>query len=213
MLRQALVEPIAEIFEAAALLMRAVEAHSSDDARLARKLILQADMRQIRDYTEQAWGAGSKARFRFVTAINAPPKMLFQDRLRPRMPTQSTRCVVMDRDGYHCRFCGTPVVSPIIRRAIANAYPEALSWGSSNVTQHAAFQCMWLQFNHILPSSRGGSSDAENVVITCAPCNFGRMEATLAEAQLADPLSHPTPKLWGRFDEWNGLADFAATGA
>jgi 5-methylcytosine-specific restriction endonuclease McrA len=121
------------------------------------------------------------------------------------MPTLETQRAVILRDGYHCRFCGLPVIRPAIRAALRSAYPDALGWGSTNLTQHAAFQCLWLQFDHLLPNSRGGASTLENVLVTCAPCNFGRMETTLAEARLTDPLSRPTPRKWDGFDAWDGL--------
>jgi 5-methylcytosine-specific restriction endonuclease McrA len=66
-----------------------------------------------------------------------------------------------------------------------------------------------MQFDHVLPNSRGGTSTLENVVVTCASCNFGRMETTLDEARLVDPLSRPTPRKWDGFDSWLGLESFA----
>ncbi|WP_425228969.1 HNH endonuclease [Sphingomonas sp.] len=54
--------------------------------------------------------------------------------------------------------------------------------------KHAAFMCLWLQYDHLLPNSRGGESSIDNVVVTCAACNFGRMEATLEEARLENPF-------------------------
>ena len=84
----------------------------------------------------------------------------------------------------------------------------AVSWGSTNGSQHAAFQCMWLQFDHILPNGRGGDSSIDNIVITCAACNFGRMDATLEEAQLIHPLTLNPPMAWDRYSEWDGLERF-----
>ena len=43
---------------------------------------------------------------------------------------------------------------------------------------------MWLQFDHLLPNQGGGDSKLDNVVVTCAPCNFGRMDHTLEEVGL-----------------------------
>src|SRR5215216_3398976 len=34
---------------------------------------------------------------------------------------------------------------------IRKAYPSALRWGDRNVDQHAGFQAMWLQYDHLLP--------------------------------------------------------------
>jgi hypothetical protein len=84
--------------------------------------------------------------------------------------------------------------------AFRRAYPDALPWGRTNPTQHAAFQGLWMQFDHVLPHSRGGDNSLENVVITCAPCNYGRMHWTLDEVGLVDPRKMPTHKT-----SWDGL--------
>jgi hypothetical protein len=73
------------------------------------------------------------------------------------------------------------------------------------VDQHAALQCMWLQFDHLIPNERGGTSELENVVVTCAPCNFGRMQLTVEEAGLQNPLMRTIAPTWRRFETWDGL--------
>jgi hypothetical protein len=83
---------------------------------------------------------------------------------------------------------------------VASLYPEAVPWGRKNSEQHAAFQAMWAQYDHVLPHAKGGTNDLSNVVITCAPCNFGRMEFTLEEVGLIDPRSR-SPKT----TQWDGL--------
>jgi 5-methylcytosine-specific restriction endonuclease McrA len=62
---------------------------------------------------------------------------------------------------------------------------------------------MWAQYDHILPHSRGGTSELSNMVVTCAPCNFGRMEFTLAEVGLADPRDRAPIR-----SSWDGLERF-----
>ena len=123
------------------------------------------------------------------------------------MPSAMDRQMLIRRDSLHCRFCSIPVIDPKIRKFIRKLYTESLRWGRKNSQQHAAFQCMWLQFDHILPHSRGGDNTLENLVITCAPCNFGRMEYTLEELGLVDSRTvsiEPAP--------WDGLARFLVSG-
>jgi 5-methylcytosine-specific restriction endonuclease McrA len=96
--------------------------------------------------------------------------------------------------------CGIPLISQKVRVWFKRAYPAALSWGRTNETQHAAFQCMWMQFDHVLPHSRGGDNSFENVVVTCAPCNNARWHWTLDEVGLIDPRKLPTQKT-----PWDGL--------
>jgi 5-methylcytosine-specific restriction endonuclease McrA len=209
-MRQCLIEPTPALFDAAAVLSAAVDAHLNGDFEEAGRLIRSADSPQVRAFTESAWGPGGKQRLGFVHVAGALPRPPSCERPVPRMPTTSTRSAVVERDGFHCRFCGLPVIPPLVRQLIRQAYPEALSWGPTNASQHAAFQCMWLQFDHILPNSRGGASTCDNIVVTCAPCNFGRMETTLEEAMLANPLLRPTPQKWDGFNAWDGLERFCS---
>jgi len=88
-------------------------------------------------------------------------------------------------------------------KANPRAYPSALPWGKENKSQHAAFQAMWLQYDHILPHARGGNNALNNVLITCAPCNFGRMSYTLKEVGLAHP-----PERGAQRSSWDGLERF-----
>ncbi len=62
---------------------------------------------------------------------------------------------------------------------------------------------MWLQYDHLIPHSRGGTNELTNIVITCAPCNFGRMESTIEEVDLIDPFSRERIK-----SKWDGLKQF-----
>lgn len=76
-------------------------------------------------------------------------------------------------------------------------------WGRCNRDQHAAFQTMWLQYDHLLPHARGGDNSDDNLVITCAPCNFARMDFTLEEVGVENPLAYARVE-----SEWDGLERF-----
>lgn len=201
---ECLFEPIEEIFTAAALLHNATEAHLAGNFQEAEQLFKRADDPVVWDFTDIAWGKRGRKHHKFVMSGN-PPRLPLSSRPMPRMPTALIRHELLKRDGHHCRFCGVPVIDPQIRKLMSLQYPTAVGWGRTNNTQHAAFQCMWLQFDHILPNCRGGDSSLENMVITCAPCNFSRMDLTIEEVGLAHPLSHPTPVKWSGFAEWDGL--------
>lgn len=62
---------------------------------------------------------------------------------------------------------------------------------------------MWLQYDHLLPHARGGDNNLDNIVITCAPCNFGRMNWTLEEVGLIDPRTRQPVH-----SAWTGLEHF-----
>jgi hypothetical protein len=195
-------EPIQEIREAARLLDEAVSAHLRGDRTAAAQRIVQANIPAISCWCESIWGKNSP-HIQFVGLANAPAILAKELRKKPRMPVQAVKNTLIERDGYHCRFCGIPVIRSEVRKRISGAYPELDIWGVGNINQHAAFQTMWAQFDHILPYTRGGTNEIDNLVITCAPCNFGRMQYTLEEVGLSDPRMRAPFR-----STWDGLERF-----
>ena len=96
-----------------------------------------------------------------------------------------------DRDGYHCRMCGIPLVDNGARSRMIEVYPKTLRWGKKNKNseQHTAFQLMWATYDHVVPHSRGGANDLENLVVICQPCNCAKADYTLEELGLLDPAT------------------------
>ena len=197
-------EPIEDIFHAAELLDRATDAHLRGDGNTAEQLFREADLPGVRSWTESLWGKYQPHyhRWRQIPGLGKPTNPKAKD----RDPIKKHRLEIIARDGYNCRFCGIPVIPPEIRKAITAAYPDSAYWRSQkNLDQHAALQCLWLQFDHILPHCWGGVSTPDNVVITCAPCNYGRMSWLLKEVGLIDPRERPVYKT-----SWDGLVRFSA---
>lgn len=193
MSRRCLREPFPEIAEAAGLLDRAVTAHQLGQDELASDLLRRADMPEVRAWTESLWGTNSPY------APKRTDRRPFRTGVA-RMPGAAVRRQLHERDGYHCRFCGNPVIRKEVRQELRRLYPDVPLWGRRNVEQHAALQCMWAQYDHVFPYALGGTSNLENLVVTCAPCNYGRMDCTLEEAGLDNPFSRP-PVL----SSWDGL--------
>jgi hypothetical protein len=119
------------------------------------------------------------------------------------MPNCAEKVVLYRRDGHHRRFCGIPVIRREVRKRIMSVYPAAVPWGDKNAQQHAAFQLMWAQYDHVIPHARGGTNDLHNVVISCAPCNFARMSSTLEEVGVLDPRTREPIH-----SDWDGLERF-----
>jgi 5-methylcytosine-specific restriction endonuclease McrA len=194
--------PIPEIATAAKDLDSAVSAYLLGRFAEAEELIRGTNLASIREWTESLWGRNSPyIRLRLVP--DAPTVLLRDQRIKVRMPTTEEKRRLFERDGFHCRFCGIPVIRREVRERIRRVYPDALPWGRTNVTQHAAFQAMWAQYDHLLPHARGGNNDLNNVVITCAPCNFARMNSTLEEIGLLDPRTREPLR-----SNWDGLERF-----
>jgi 5-methylcytosine-specific restriction endonuclease McrA len=195
-LRTCLRDPISEIFDAARYLDAAVSAHLAGKIALADELIRLADMPAIREWTESLWGRGGPWT-RPLRIENPLPFVVKDERVKIRMPSKADMAALIKRDGFHCRFCGIPVVRAEVRTLIHRAYPKALPWGTGNANQHAGFQALWVQYDHLLPHARGGANELSNMLVTCGPCNFGRNNLTLEEAGLADPrLREPVRSTW-----------------
>lgn len=192
-------DPIPEIYEAAQLLNQATDAHIQSDFKLAEQLILKADNPKIREWTEFIWGMGGIFS-EFKKKLGDPVQVAKEDRDPLRMPDKIVVKQLLDRDGYHCRFCGIPVIRKEIRETFKKHYPNVLKWGSRNSDQHAAFQAMWVQFDHLVPHARGGKTNFENMIITCAPCNYGRMNYLLNEIDLILPELNSRNLM-----DWDGL--------
>lgn len=200
-LRLSIGDPIPQLADAARYLDAAVSAHLHGKSSLADELIRLADMPEIRKWTKAIW-ADSSVHLRFPIT-RGQPTLSKELRASARMPTSAEKLRIHQRDGYCCRFCGIPVVRRETRTRIRAIYPSALIWGSKEVEQHAAFQAMWAQYDHLLPHARGGTNDQDNMVLTCAPCNFGRAGYTLEEVGVEDPRRRPPIQ-----STWDGLERF-----
>jgi len=188
----------------AALHSRAVDAHLESGTARGEELFAEANMQAVRDWTESLWGSAKNHPdqahyFRFREIPGARPVTRQRERMPPR---PDLRQILIDQ-GRHCRFCGIPLVGRWVRAAITAAYPHTAPWGNSNAGQHAALQCMWLQFDHLVPWSRGGDNRPDNIVVTCAPCNYGRQSRLLAECGLLDPRDFPPIR-----SDWDELERF-----
>ena len=201
-LRHCLREPIPEIEIAAQRLGSAVSAHLRGEHDAAEELLRLADDRIVWDWLDSVWGRTSNYNRRRAVLVD-PPVLPKDQRAKPRDATAETKRLIHERDGHYCRFCKIPVVRHAVRTAIRRRYPKAVPWGHTNATQHAAFQCLWAQYDHVLPHARGGRSDLENVYLTCAACNYGRGQYLLEEQDLMHPGLHAP-----RQGDWDGLERF-----
>jgi hypothetical protein len=194
--------PPPEVTDAARYLDAAVAAHLHGRRVLAEELIRAADMPEIYGWLKPIW-ADSDAHL--VSSTTEPRKSIDREqRALARMPTRLERQHIHQRDGYTCRFCGMQVVRPEIRDRIRKEYPNALRWGRKESEQHAAFQAMWAQYDHVVPHAHGGTNDLANVILACAACNFARGGYLLEDVGVQDPrrraITHST---------WDGLERFA----
>jgi len=188
-------EPISEIIDSAKYLDAAVSAHLNGNPVIAEELFRLANDPKVWKWTDSIWGKNSQ----YVSVVKQV-SLHVSPKAKARMPSMSQKKELHERDGYHCRFCGIPVIRAEIRKYLHKIYPISVPWGSSNASQHAAFQCMWAQYDHVVPHSSGGTNDLANLIVTCAACNFGKMEYTLEQLGLLDPRDYKPLK-----SQWDGL--------
>ena len=61
---------------------------------------------------------------------------------------------------------------------------------------------MWLQYDHLVAHLRGGDNSLENIVITCTPCNYARMNYLVQEIGLENSLCRAPAR-----SDWSGLEE------
>jgi len=202
-LRRCFREPTPSVLQAARNLDAAVTAHLAGDTETAARKFAEADDPEVRTWLESLWGKGSP-----YVIVNRLPELDVAERVDARMPTSRQKLELHQRDGYHCRFCGVPVIRPEVRKRAAALYPSVVRWGTTNLSQHAGFQALWSQYDHVVPHACGGTNDLDNLVVTCAGCNFGKMSYRPEELSLLDPRGFPP-----MVSTWDGLERLLVSGS
>jgi 5-methylcytosine-specific restriction endonuclease McrA len=196
-MRYSIKDQIPEIFAACEALSAAADAHLSGNGILAEETLMRANCPIVWSWLNPAWVDVDRnvVHQRPEGDTKSVPK---SDRDPDRNIRAAVKNAVLSRDGFRCRYCGIPVVSADIRKFFAKLYPSAVPWDARDPSkQHAGLQTLWLQFDHVEPHSHGGRSDPENVVVSCALCNFGKHGFTLRQLSLSDPrLRDPIPTAW-----------------
>jgi hypothetical protein len=71
---------------------------------------------------------------------------------------------------------------------------------------HQSLQGARFHLEHVVPKSRGGATDPENLAWACPGCNLrksDRVEATDPEADDTVPLFHPRTQAWDTHFAWD----------
>ncbi len=107
MFRRSFLPCIPEFDEAATLLSQAADAYLSGNNPLCEKLLIEADLRPLRDFAYLVAGPINPEIHRQSKNPSYVP--LPRSEL-PRMPNASVTRNVYSRDGYRCRFCEARVI-------------------------------------------------------------------------------------------------------
>jgi len=196
-MRQSLKDPIPELLISWELLSVAADAYMGGDFKGAEALFDEANIPILWDWLYPHW---EKCHLNVIEKSPPGDSTLIAkaERHAKRFLDANDKAALLRRDGYRCRYCGIPVISPEIRKTICAIYPHVVPWDAKEPRKrHMGFQSLWLQFDHVVPHSNGGRSDLENSVVSCALCNFGKDKYTLRQLGLEDPrLRLPVPTGW-----------------
>lgn len=206
-MKQMIKEITPQVHSAVAALIAAVDAHVAGDQDAAAAQFRKANCPDTWAWLNDAWIVPRKNIVVLKPEGDSKP-VPKAERDPDRNIHKSIKEAVLERDGYRCRYCGLPVVSAEIRKIAHRLYPQEIPWMSSiPAEQHSAFQVTWLQYDHVVPHSHGGRSSEDNVVISCALCNFGKDGFTLRQLDLEDPrLREPIPTSFDGLERLRGSA-------
>lgn len=194
--RDCFLQPPALLLEGLEKIDEAVEAHLDNDRKTAQELLLATDFEEVRAYVDRVQGKNDPEVHRYREVAGAPPI----ERARYRMPSAKAQIAIFERDGWRCRFCGIKVILRAAIKAINEVYAAEVRWDSPQRYQHPVFRAACVSADHIVPHSRGGTNDPENIVAACGPCQFGRNQWLLEEVGINDPRERQPV-----VDEWDGL--------
>lgn len=93
-------------------------------------------------------------------------------------------------------------VSAALRRRVAEA--AHFRCGYCLTSQHVIGPL--LEIDHIVPESRGGTHDEDNLILACPMCNShkaDRVEALDPETQISVSLFNPRRQQWRQHFEWS----------
>lgn len=118
-----------------------------------------------------------------------------------RNASQKLQDQILQRDHYHCRYCGCRLIDRKVMQAFVDKLASPLlTRGRKNVEKHGVILATWPYIDHVVPHSLGGRTEADNLVSSCYSCNFGKDSYTCEEVGIANPLSRAPIN-----DGWDGL--------
>jgi hypothetical protein len=161
----------------------------------AAEKVLKADSQSLGAWFHYEAQASSKILEQHGIKPSTPPRKLKTKEIHKQRDFHA----ILDRDGWHCRFCSIRVIDPRARRRFSQLLPDAMRWGSTNLSKHACLAVL-ASPDHVLPRGWGGSNELDNLVTACWPCQFSRMEVRIEECGMNDPRDRQPIA-----DDWDGL--------
>ena len=164
--------------------------------------LLQSIHDQERAFTEWYIEHGQISGNYRVRVLQPPPPQQIAEMLDPvRNVSKALQNQILQRDHYHCRYCGCRLIDRKVMQAFVDKLASPLlTRGRKNVEKHGVILATWPYIDHVVPHSLGGRTEADNLVSSCYSCNFGKDSYTCEEVGIANPLSRAPIN-----DGWDGL--------
>jgi 5-methylcytosine-specific restriction endonuclease McrA len=114
--------------------------------------------------------------------------------------------LVFERDSYTCRYCGLRLVAKEVLKYFEKAVGASeFRTQGTNAQQHGVIHAFKIVADHVVPHTRGGKTDVNNLVASCPACNYGKEAYTIEELGIEDPRSQPPAN-----SGWDGLISLLA---
>ena len=99
---------------------------------------------------------------------------------------------ILTRDNFRCRYCSSTVFPRRRFKDIHSSLGDKLfPLGRKNSEMSGFYLTSCATLDHVIPHSLGGRTNEENLVTACWPCNYGKMNYTLEQIGLENPLLRP----------------------
>lgn len=153
-----------------------------------------------REIIEKNWAFDPAARPRFV-GNNKVSVVSETEAKQSWQVDPALKMKVFDRDGFVNRFTGEPLVLTAALRLLSHElggiFPFHQNWKAEQT--HMAYYELGTCANKLLPPTRGGREELNNLVTTTMPYVLARSNATVEESGL-------TLFQGGDLKEWDGLS-------
>ena len=181
------------------LFIKAVEAFIAGNKNLCLEIIGQIRTAEITEwYIEHGQMSG---RHRKLQLNIPPPETIDIDLRDPVRSPAKLQKQVFERDSYHCRYCGGKLISQeFLKTFIKRLNSPLFSRGETNLNTHGIIHLTWPVADHVIPWNKGGRTSLDNLVSSCAPCNYGKDGYTIEQLGLIDPLTRPA-----KISDWDGF--------
>lgn len=122
----------------------------------------------VEEYTDKHYHSAGGQAFRLPSVIRLKEYVNVRKNIRK---SNSKRLSVYTRDKFTCSYCGVRVGKVHPRLKNDKGHPRKMTIGD-------------LTLDHLIPKSRGGKDEPENLVSACKPCNNAKADRTPREANM-----------------------------